>query len=101
MVRVAQQRQIAVGVHVDEAGGEREAVRVHGPGGGGPGTGGALGVDLGYAAAVEGHIGAVGGLAGAVDDERVTQDQVHGWPFEAGREAGRRGGATAQKNVRM
>lgn len=81
MVGVAQQRKVAVGVHVDEAGGEGETVRVHGPRGGGAGAGGALGVDLGYAAAVEGHIGAVGGRAGAVDDERVTQDQVHGSPF--------------------
>ncbi|CAO0835742.1 hypothetical protein SMICM17S_12212 [Streptomyces microflavus] len=81
VVRVAQQRQITVGVHVDESGGQCEAVRVDRAGGGGAGAGGALAVDLGDPAAVDRHIGAVGRLAGAVDNERVAQDQVHGSPF--------------------
>lgn len=72
---VAEQREIAVRVHVDEAGGQGEAVRVQGAV---PGQGGiALTAHGGDTAAVQAHVGAVRGSAGAVDDAYVAEDEVH------------------------
>ncbi|MGX1492289.1 hypothetical protein RKD41_004548 [Streptomyces tendae] len=91
VVGVPQQRQIAVRVHVDEAGGEDQPLRVQLAARLGPlaaGRGGLLD-DRHDPAAVHDHVGAVGRTAAAVDDVGVPDDELfHDRP-------------PAQKNVRM
>jgi hypothetical protein len=78
VVRVAEQCQVAVGVHVDEAGGEDQALRVQLPARLGALTARRRGLlhDRDDPAAVHDHIGAVRRAAAAVDDVRVPDDQL-------------------------
>ena len=91
VVGVAQEGEVAVGVHVDEAGGEDEPLRVQLTSGRGTLAArvGRLLDDRDDPPAVDHHVRAVGVSAAAVDDVRVPDDQVfHALP-------------PAQKNVRM
>ncbi len=78
VVGVAQQGQVAVGVHVDEAGGQHQALGVQLPAGGGPLAAGRRGLlDDGHdPPAVDHDVRPVGACAGAVDDVGVPDDQL-------------------------
>ncbi|GAA3086955.1 hypothetical protein GCM10020254_34280 [Streptomyces goshikiensis] len=72
VVGVAQQREVAVGVHVDEPGRQGEPVGVQGA----PAAR-ADAADPGDAARVDGDVRGVGGPARAVHDAGPADDQVH------------------------
>ena len=95
MAGVGEQGQVGVGVHVDEAGRQGEAVGVHGPAGGGGGARAgpriALAVDHGDPAAADHDVRPVRLAAGAVHHQGAAQHQFR-------REAHR---GTHQKKVRM
>ncbi len=83
VVRVAEQRQVAVGVHVDEAGGEDQPLRVQLPPRLRALTARRRGLlhDRDDPPAVDHDIGAVRGRAGAVHDVRVPDHQLfHAMP---------------------
>ncbi len=78
VVVVGQDRQLGVGVHVDEAGRAHQAARVDAP----PPVQAVA--DGGDAAALDGDVGAEPVGAGAVDDLGAADDEVrlgHAWPF--------------------
>lgn len=78
MVRIPEQGEVAVGVHVDETRGEDEPVGVQGPRPAADPGGPALFGDPGDAALVDRDVRGVRGPARAVDDAGPADDQVHG-----------------------
>ncbi len=77
VVRVAEQGEVAVGVHVNEARGEDEPVRVEGPAPAARESAAREPADLGDPALVDADVGGVRGPARAVDDAGPPDDQVH------------------------
>ncbi len=76
VLRVAQDRQVRVCVHVDESRRQRESVRVQSAGAVQPRS--AFRGDPCDASPAQGDVRAVGGGAGAVDDAGAADDRVHG-----------------------
>ena len=78
VVGLQQDLQVGVGVHVDEAGREHEAVGVEHAGGGRRGA--ARRQDCGDPRAVDEHVGAVPGALRPVDDGGGPDERGHGDP---------------------